>query len=221
MSGPILFINPNGLAEVTGQIEHTVRTLRSDNDEHAEFVTLYAVSGGITTQRDSDRAAVAVSDFVAKNEERASAFVICCYSDPGLHAAREWTQKPVIGMGATGVATAFSRGARVGVIAASSHGMPRHWRAYDAARVSSAVSGERAVDMDVDKTGGDAAFEALVRVGRALQVEDGADVIVLGCAGMTPLRLKLESSLGIPVIDPCSSAASLAFAICRERRIQG
>ncbi|WP_175860312.1 aspartate/glutamate racemase family protein [Burkholderia cepacia] len=219
MPGPIVFINPNGLSEVTRHIQRTVSSLRTDADHDVTFETLAATPGGITTQRDADRAAVAVANFVADNERTASAFVICCYSDPGLHAARETTRKPVIGIGAAGLAIALARGVRPGVIAASSSGMPRHWRAYNAARLAGAVAGERAVDMDVGESGSAAALQELVKTGNALRDIDGADVIVLGCAGMTPLRADLEAALGLPVIDPCSSAAILAFGCCRERHL--
>ncbi|GJH28430.1 aspartate/glutamate racemase family protein [Caballeronia novacaledonica] len=220
MSDPIVFLNPNGLADVTREIEETVRALRAEQDAPAAFETLHAVPGGIETQRDADRAAVAVADYVARHEASAAGFVIACYSDPGLHAAREVTNKPIIGIGAAAMSMALARGSRIGVIAASTRGMPRHWRAYHAARIGDVVAGERAVNLGVDQSGSrDLALDRLIATGRSLSSEDGADVIVLGCAGMTPLRADLEAALGVPVIDPCSTAASLAFAVCRERGI--
>ncbi|MDR5773126.1 MULTISPECIES: aspartate/glutamate racemase family protein [unclassified Caballeronia] len=215
----IHFLNPNGLATVTREIEKTVCALRGADDAPVCFETLFAVDGGIETQRDADRAAVAVAEYVARHEASASAFVIACYSDPGLHAARELTQQPVLGIGAAAMGVALARGSRIGVIAASTHGMPRHWRSYHAARIAQTVAGERAVNLGVAESGNrDAALDKLIATGRALCDEDGADVIVLGCAGMTPLRADIEAALGVPVIDPCSTAASLAFAICRERQ---
>lgn len=220
MSQSIVFLNPNGLTDVTREIEKTVRALRVEQDAPVAFETLVAVPGGIETQCDSDRAAVAVADYIARHEANAAAFVIACYSDPGLHAAREVTKKPVIGIGAAAMGMALARGSRIGVIAASTSGMPRHWRSYHAARLGDLVAGERAVNLGVDESGNRAlALDKLIATGRALCVEDGADVIVLGCAGMTPLRADIEAALGVPVIDPCSTAASLAFSVCRERGI--
>ncbi|SMG60359.1 aspartate/glutamate racemase family protein [Paraburkholderia susongensis] len=221
MSETIAFLNPNGLAEVTAQIERSVRALRRAADPEVTFATLAAVEGGIVTQRDADRAAVAVAEHAVRHERNVSAFVICCYSDPGLHAAREAVSRPVIGIGSTGLATALAIGERPGVIAVSSKGMPRHWRAYHAARLGGAVVGERAADLPVDESGGTRALERLVSTGKALRDDDGADVIVLGCAGMTPLRDELEHRLGIAVVDPCSAAAALAFSLCRGRGAQG
>jgi len=220
MSEPIVFLNPNGLAEVTREIEKTVCALRREQDAPVAFETLFAVEGGVETQRDADRAAVAVAQYIARHEANAAAFVIACYSDPGLHAAREATSKPVIGIGAAAMAVALARGSRIGVIAASTRGMPRHWRAYHAARIGDLVAGERAVNLGVDESGNrELALDKLIATGRALCDEDGADAIVLGCAGMTPLRADIETALGVPVIDPCSTAAALAFSICRERGV--
>jgi allantoin racemase len=218
MSQPIVFLNPNGLAHVTGEIEKTVRALRVESDADVAFETLHAVPGGIETQRDADRAAVAVAEYVARHKASAAAFVIACYSDPGLQAAREVTKKPVIGIGTAAMGVALVRGSRIGVVAASTRGMPRHWRSYHAARIGDLVAGERAVNLGVDESGSrDLALDKLIATGRALCDEDGADVIVLGCAGMTPLRADIEAALGVPVIDPTSTAAQLAFSICRER----
>jgi allantoin racemase len=51
----------------------------------------------------------------------------------------------------------------------------------------------------------------MVAVGRDLKDKDGADVIVMGCAGMARHRAALEQELGIPVIDPTQAAATMAF----------
>jgi allantoin racemase len=218
MSEPIVFLNPNGLVEVTRDIEKTVLAWRAEHDAPIVCETLHAVPGGIETQRDADRAAVAVADYIARHEAKTAAFVIACYSDPGLHASREITNKPVIGIGAAAMAVALARGSRIGVIAASTRGMPRHWRGYHAAQIGATIAGERAVNLGVEASGNrEVALDKLIATGRVLCDADGADVIVLGCAGMTPLRAEIEAALGVPVIDPCSTAAALAFAVVRER----
>jgi Asp/Glu/hydantoin racemase len=48
-------------------------------------------------------------------------------------------------------------------------------------------------------------------VGRALMEKDGADVIVMGCAGMARHRRPLEAALGVPVIDPTQAAIAMAI----------
>ena len=49
---------------------------------------------------------------------------------------------------------------------------------------------------------------------RAL-AEDGAEAIVLGCAGMTDLARDLERKAGVPVLDGVACAVSLAESLVR------
>ena len=51
----------------------------------------------------------------------------------------------------------------------------------------------------------------MVDVGWTLRDEDGADVLIMGCAGMARHRAPLEQELGVPVIDPTQAAASIAI----------
>jgi allantoin racemase len=58
---------------------------------------------------------------------------------------------------------------------------------------------------------GDDTFVRMEAVGRALMEKDGADVIVMGCAGMARHRRPLEAALGVPVIDPTQAAVAMAI----------
>ena len=51
---------------------------------------------------------------------------------------------------------------------------------------------------------------------RAL-AEDGAEAIVLGCAGMTDLARDLEQEAGVPVLDGVACAVALAESLVRHR----
>jgi allantoin racemase len=62
---------------------------------------------------------------------------------------------------------------------------------------------------EIDETA--ALLEAEARVLMA----EGADVIVLGCAGMAGLDVSLERMLGVPVIDGVGAAVGLAEVLVR------
>ena len=51
----------------------------------------------------------------------------------------------------------------------------------------------------------------MIEVGKELRDEDGADVVVMGCAGMARHRQPLEAALGVPVIDPTQAAVAMAI----------
>ena len=65
--------------------------------------------------------------------------------------------------------------------------------------------------------GGDAVFARLALVGRSLRDDDGADVVVLGCAGMATHRAALEAELGVPVVDPVAAAVGTALGLLMAR----
>ena len=56
----------------------------------------------------------------------------------------------------------------------------------------------------------DLVLARLAEVGEALKSEDGADVLLLGCAGMARHRRTLQDRLGVPVVDPVQAAVGLA-----------
>jgi Asp/Glu/hydantoin racemase len=61
-----------------------------------------------------------------------------------------------------------------------------------------------------DVEGGPDTFSRMSAVGQTLRDEHGADVIIMGCAGMAKHRASLEDALGVPVIDPTQAAVSIA-----------
>jgi allantoin racemase len=116
-----------------------------------------------------------------------------------------------MGIQESGVLTALARADRIGIIGISSASERRHRLYMRRMGVLSRVAGERALNMSVDETArGSGTFARLVEVGRALQ-GDGAEALVLGCAGMAAHRSPLEAELGLPVIEPTQAAVSMAL----------
>jgi Asp/Glu/hydantoin racemase len=71
--------------------------------------------------------------------------------------------------------------------------------------------GERPLNLTVEETvSGTQTFDKLLFTGGQL-VDDGADVVILGCAGLAKHRLALEKSLNVPVIDPTQAAVGMAL----------
>jgi Asp/Glu/hydantoin racemase len=208
---PIIVINPNSSTVVTAAIDRSVNT--GDESQRARFrcITLADGPSGVVTQSDADRAAVLTAQWIADHEAEGSAFVIACFSDPGIAAARERTRKPVIGLGEAGMLAAMAMGRRVGVIAVARPSIPRHMRYWDLLGLAHRVAAERALDVSIEQSGDPAvALSRMREVGQALRDEDHADVLLLGCAGMADLRGPLQVALGMPVVDPCAAAAALA-----------
>ena len=207
----ILVINPNSSESVTTALDRALEPLRRTGGPRVDCLTLSEGPAGIETQAQVDAASGHVTAAIAR--EAANAYVIACFSDPGLHAAREATLAPVFGIAESALATAVILGTRVGIVAIRSASIPRHLRMIDALGLRSRLAGDRALEIGVTGLADETTTEArLLEVGRALITRDGADVLILGCAGMARYRERVERALGVPVIDPTQAAVAQAQA---------
>jgi allantoin racemase len=212
----IYVINPNSTESVTAAIDEAMEPLRSDDGPAIECLTLAGGPPGIQTQRDVDGVIEPLLKRAAALENSAAAFVLACFSDPGLHSLREQSARPVFGIAECGVLTALSIGQRFGVIAILPVSVQRHLRYYGAMGVTDRLAAELPINVNVV----DLADEGLTRsrmtdCGRTLRDIHGADVVVMGCAGMTKYRPILEDELGIPVVDPTQAAVAMAVGRVR------
>ena len=98
MAQRILVINPNSTEAVTRGIDQAVEPLRMAGSPAIECVTLKDGPPGIETQQQVDGVVAPMLNLVREKESQYAAFVIACYSDPGLHSLREATRKPVLGI---------------------------------------------------------------------------------------------------------------------------
>src|ERR1700730_12584401 len=207
----ILVINPNSNLQVTRNFAEALQPLCFEGGPEIDCVTLAEGPFGVETQADVDSVAMPLRALVA-TDNSADAFVIACYSDPGLQVCREATARPVFGIAEAGVLSALARGDRFGVIAVAQRSIGRHLRYLRQMCLMDRFAGERPLDMSVAETAsGDGTLARMIEIGRELKNEDGANTIVMGCAGMSRHRLALEHALGVPVIDPTQAAVTMAL----------
>lgn len=206
----ILVINPNSSEVVTRGLADALAAIQLDGGPQIECRTLAEGPAGIETQEHVESVTLPLRRLVETTND-ADAFVIACYSDPGLHVCREATQRPVFGINECGVLTALARGERFGVIAIKQRSVRRHVRYMRQMGLLDRLAGERPLEMSVAETAsGEGTLARMIEVGTALRDKDGADVVVMGCAGMARHRRPLEQALGVPVIDPTQAAVAMA-----------
>jgi Asp/Glu/hydantoin racemase len=212
----ILVINPNSTEAVTRGIDEACAPLRMPGGPAIDCVTLKQGPPGIETQRHVDGVVAPLLALVLKNEKKYSAFVIACYSDPGLHSIREATKKPVLGISECGILAALTLGQKFGVIAILRQSIARHLRYVAALGVSGRLAGELPVGLGVTELSNEKkTFGRMVQVGKTLRDAHGADVVVMGCAGMARYRKPLQDALGIPVVEPTQAAVAMAIGRVR------
>lgn len=206
----LVIINPNSSEAVTAGIDAAVDPLRSFGIP-IRCLTLQEGPSGIESQRQADLT-IAPMLALAAAQNDAAGYVIACFGDPGLHALRDQTDLPVLGIQESAVMTALTLGHRFGVIAIVPTSVPRHLRAFGAMGVLDRVAGDRSLGLGVaaleDET---TSLGAMIATGKQLRDEDGADVLIMGCAGMARFRAPLEAATGLPVVEPTQAAAAIAL----------
>jgi allantoin racemase len=206
----ILVVNPNSNEVVTQGLRDALAGFVQAGGLNIVCHTLAEGPFGVETQEHVESVALPLRRLVEADTESA-AFVIACYSDPGLHVCREGTSRPVFGIAECGILTALARADSFGVIAIKSRSIARHYRYMRQMGLTDRLTGERALEMSVAETAsGEDTLARMIEVGGQLKA-DGARSIVMGCAGMARHRRPLEEALGIPVIDPTQAAVAMAI----------
>ena len=214
MTQSILVINPNSTVAVTDGIDAALEPLRMSGGPAIKCATLKEGPPAIETQ---EHVSAVIEPLCERmGSDTANAFVIACYSDPGLSAARTRNTKPVFGMAECGMLTALTRGGNFGVISILPAAVERHVRYVESLGLTSRLAADLPVGLGVLELKHDAiAWPRLVTVGETLRDEHGAASVLLGCAGMAPYRSRLEHELGVPVIDPTVAAVTMAIGAVR------
>lgn len=215
----IKVINPNTSRSMTDLIGAAARSVAGPGVD-IEAVSSRHGPASIEGHYDEALACVGLLEEVRRGEaEGVDAYVIACFGDPGLDAAREVARGPVLGIAeaamrsASYLATGFSIVTtlkRTQVIAdhlVHKYGVTRHCRRVRACDIPV---------LDLEGRGPEAYVAILAECRRAL-AEDDCGAVVLGCAGMAELCERLRDELGVPVIDGVTAATVTAVGLVRAR----
>lgn len=166
--------------------------------------------------RDVAAATMPMLDLIQEHQDK-DAFIIACFDDTGLDAARCITDKPVIGIGeaafhmASFISCTFSV---VTTLRRSVPGIKNNLRSYGLDRRCAGVRASEIPVLDLEQKD-PATLQKLHQEIEAALEQDQAEAIVLGCAGMVDLMEELEKCYGVPVIDGVTAAVALAEAAVR------
>ena len=207
----LVIINPNSSEAVTAGIQNAVNPLVTEAVP-IRCLTVAAGPAAIESQMQADLTIAPMLE-LAKAQEDAAGFVIACFGDPGLHALRDMVDVPVAGIQEASVALALTLGHRFGVISILPASIPRHLRAFGGMGLLDRLAGDRALGLGVaELADAERTLDAMIRTGRTLRDDDGANVLIMGCAGMAQYRDSLEEALCLPVVEPCQAGAAMALS---------
>ena len=140
------------------------------------------------------------------------AWVLACFSDPGLFAMREVLPCPVIGCAEASYHAASAMTDKFGVISILAKAVPRHLRQIRHLGLEHKLASDLPIEVNVVNLGDESlTFTRMCDVGQRLLHDHGAGVVIMGCAGMARYRQRLEDFLKVPVIDPTQAGVALAM----------
>jgi len=210
----IMVINPNTSQSMT---DHLLQELNRIKRPDTELTVVCAERGPETIESAYDEAYATppMLELVKKaNQGDYQAIIIACFADPGLEAAKEISRIPVIGIEESSLHVAAMLGAKFTIITPRKERIPSRRAHVHLRGLDYFLASVKSLDLSVAET--DAEPEKTKR--RILEVakqavEDGAEVIILGCAGMAGYAPEIESKLNIKVIDPSTVALKLTEAM--------
>ncbi|HSF62864.1 MAG TPA: aspartate/glutamate racemase family protein [Paracoccaceae bacterium] len=208
-------VNPNATRTMTAQIGRAARRAASPGTV-IDLTNGDGAPASIEGHTDEALAVPAMLAAIRAAEGRgALAHVIACFDDPGLHAAREVAAGPVLGIAQAAMQVAMTLASRFSIVTTLPRSVPIIEDLADAYGAGRRCRRVRAIDLPVlaleeDPARAQALLAAEIMAARD---HDGAEAVVLGCAGMADLCDALTAQTGVPVIDGVTAAVRQAEAL--------
>ena len=200
----ILVINPNTTESMTN---HLRRELMQVKGKDTELTVVNPEHGPVSIESEYDEAMAIPPTLELVRQAEADGYdavVLACFSDPGLEAARELVSIPVVGIEESTLHVAAQLGHRFTILTARNQRVPGKIEHVVGSGLESKLASVRPLEMSVLEM--DAQPERTKK--RAMEVatkaanEDGAEVVILGCAGLAGYAADMEQGLGLVVLDP-------------------
>ncbi|HUU78172.1 MAG TPA: aspartate/glutamate racemase family protein [candidate division Zixibacteria bacterium] len=207
----ILIINPNSDLEMTKSIQTSAENFVQGDFEVVCLSTPNAPKF-IETYEDATKAAPGMIELIRKNEKKFDAFVVACHCDPNLDTMKEITTKPIVGIGEASMKLASMLGHRFSVVSTAKHSIPNKEALIRKYHLQDLMASVRAPERDTSNCTDE---EKYLQAAKLAIEKDMAEVIVLGCAGMTGLDKKLQQKLGVPVLDGVICALIIASGLVK------
>jgi allantoin racemase len=200
----ILFINPNTTQEFTDRIKAIAQRYALPGTSVTALNPLYGPRS-IESIYDELLSAMGTLEVAISNIDQHDACVIACYSDhPAIYAIREITDKPVVGIAEASMYLACMLGYKFSIVTTNKEWEPLLWdavRHYGLVERCASIQTTGMPVLALESANPEETYQMILSAARIAIEKDGAEVICLGCAGMTGLDKKLEEELKVPVID--------------------
>ncbi|MEM1255420.1 MAG: aspartate/glutamate racemase family protein [Cyanobacteria bacterium P01_H01_bin.21] len=209
----IKIINGNTCQPMTANIDLSAQTVKYAS---TEIVTVQPKTGpeSIESFYDEYLAIPGILEQIILDTD-SDAFILACWGDPGIEAAREITSKPVVGIAEASLYVANMIAAKWSVVTTLHRVRDMVEKTIQKTGLTERCASVRTTKLSVLDTEKNrvTTLDVLTEAGRLAIHTDGAEAICLGCAGMSGLEQQLETRLGVPVIDAVAAAVKMAESL--------
>lgn len=210
----IVVINVNTSDTMTAVIAESARRYASPG---TEIVALQPRFGpeAVDCSFESYLSAVGVMDRIVTYEEPFDAVVMAGFGEHGRDGLQELIEQPVIEICEASAHVAMTIGHAYSVVTTLQRSVPAIEDRLRLGGLMQRCASVRAAGMSTSELDDDpeGSMRAILEEARKAVLEDGAEVICLGCAGMAGLEEAITAQLGVPVIDGVGAAVRLAEAV--------
>lgn len=205
----IKVVNPNTTWSMTALIGQCARAVSSPGTL-IDAVSPTMGPASIESHIDEAFCVPGILEQIALGEEQgADGYVIACFGDPGLEAAREAASGPVVGIAEAAMHAATFLGRGFSVVTTVGRTTGRAWDLAEHYGFARQCRGVHACEIPVLELETDPDARTIITEAcRRAASQDGSDAIVLGCAGMADLRAHIEREIGRPVVDGVAAATT-------------
>ena len=210
----ILFINPNITLSITELMAAEARRSAAVDTElvpvTAAFGTLY-----VENRVEAAIAAHAVLDACAAHSDGCDAVIIAAFGDPGLYAAKELLDLPVVGVSEAAFLAAYMLGNRYAIVCLTPRLKTWYVETARAHGLDGKLVAARAIPgpiPDITRAKDELKEKLRAECMRAM-AEDDAEVVIVGGGPVAGLAREIRDEIPVPLIDGVSAAVKLAEAI--------
>jgi len=210
----ILLLNPNTRADIT-QLMMQVAQRAAGPDTTLLSCTAPRGVPYIATRAEAQIGGAVALEMLADMHGTFDAAVIAAFGDPGLFAARELFDVPVIGMAEAAMLTACMAGRRFGIVTFAQALGPWYEECVRMHGLWERCAGIRMLDgtfkqiSDVQNEKEDLLVELALRA----VTEDEADVLIFAGAPLSGLAERVAHRIPVPVVDQVIAAVKQAEAL--------
>jgi allantoin racemase len=209
----IYVINPNASVSMTQQLEAE----NSGLNISSELIFLSCPQSPKSIEGYSDGANAAfyllqlIEEIEYREDTNPEAYIIACFDDTGLDAARELTARPVLGIGQSSMQAATLLCYKFCIITAMNRSVPILERNVTTYGFGLQCAGVFAANMPVLTLKDDPdGYQKVLKVAAESLGSSKGEALVLGCAGLSHWTERLSKDLAMPVLDGVKLAIKFA-----------